>query len=99
MVTWKQLNKSNNFATIGDLEIYVHKHIYYQEDMWLLSCSKLNIDNKDLGTRKFPDTAEVALLYAKDRAIEYVKEVLKQRIAEYKDTLRLLGIQEPRDVM
>ena len=61
-------------TTINGIRIVIHRHRCYP-DTWLLSCSRLDIDNKDLNTNDFEKAEEKA----KEIILNTVYEINKIR--------------------
>lgn len=83
MLDWKDVSRYSQTdkerkpkswkATINDLEVLVHRHIYY--DGWVLTVRELNIDKKQLSGEDIED--------CKKQALDFVRKEVEARLMSF----------------
>ena len=66
-------------SDIGNVDIKIHRHIYYEPDIWLMSCNYLNISNHELDSKDVDK--------AKEEALSIAKNMIEYRISEFQKQL------------
>lgn len=83
-MTWKAETKKDGSVMSWHLEIpwmhvFVHRHIHWEPDQWLLRCPQLCISEHELQAKEDKAAKEEAVAFLIERGGEYLKSLKAAR--------------------
>lgn len=96
-LVWKDETTYSRFDTqrvptsfslsVGVIEVYITSQHIFNPGNWVMHCKQLGLDTFAIGIK-----ADVSVDYAKDCALQVIKDLLEQRIVSYQETLNALAL-------